>query len=257
MRPFNSIFSSFKTLSKVLIVLTAMATLASCQKSSERNSEAPPDATGRGNGGNTITLSKAQVDELFKDLKPKIEILFEGLSYLIKAEKKAAGSTEIGVSNEALLSSLEALFLKPENETDAMEDLATEDNLVLQEDPCVDFRGVPNIAAAVAGEVGGKICFSSNKIRTASIKNLENAAEIFLLALAAHEFTHHFVNSGNPEADEAAARAVQDFVEQQLAKRLEDEESEIISTAGDKYLQRFRDQAKQVYDAVGGLSETP
>jgi hypothetical protein len=226
---------------------TLILTVTACVKSSDHTTKVPlAEATGKGNGGNNIKLSDADIKSIFASLKPRLHIVFESLSYITEAESISPGNTGLEISNE-MLAHLKTMF---GGDTPALEDLATSNNLQLQEAPCKDFRGVDNFAAAVIKDVGGPICFSTRQIKRASIKNFDKSAEIFILALATHEFVHHFVSTGTSEKDEQAAQEIQSFVEEQLVRQVEVGNDSIISTEESAYLERFRDYAKDLSESV-------
>jgi len=217
-----------------------------CEKKSERSST-QREATGKGNGGNGLTISQAEIDRVFAGLKPKLKMTFEALSYLLRAEKASPKSTDLA-DVPSLQKTLE-LMVDPEKEN-VFSDLDTKDNLDRQEAPCRDFRGQPNAAAAVLLQTGGKICFSNKVMRKTSVRNFDKAAEIFIIGLAVHEFTHHFVSTGNHEADEKAATELQNFVEQQLIRGLEAGSRDVISIDDSDYIARFYQFALDIYTAA-------
>lgn len=237
---------------KFVLALLSIALLASCQKTSERSRE-ESDATGKGNGGNTLSLSKTDIEEIFATLKPKLKSVFEALSYLVAAEKLAPGSTDLNDQPE--LAQALAKMVDDKGSKNVFVDLKTEGNLALQDEPCIDHRGVANAAAAVINEVGGKICFSAQKIQSTSIRSLENAGEIAIIGLAVHEFVHHHVASGDTEADEKIAQSIQNYVEQRLASVVElskiTANDGIISINETSYLERFKQEASDLLNSVG------
>lgn len=246
MRHFSSTYSFFNFRNKALILACLFAMVA-CAKHSQHDSVETGEATGKGNGGNNLHISEKSVHELFGTLKPKLQIVMEGLEMLTRAETISPGSSDLS-KNPNLIVTLKTMF--SDAKRSALVDLQTPDNLILQDSPCVDFRGVQNAAAALLGDEGGPICFSTQKIQGASIKNFYKSSEIFLIALAAHEFVHHFVQTGTRDGDELAAQEVQNFVEQQLARQLELNDKEVISIDDDQYLQQFRNGAKDLVDNV-------
>lgn len=267
MRPTSSTYSSLNFLSKSTVIILALlglgtaGSLSGCTKKSETTTEqsAPiydgpnelnshDDATGKGNGGNGLSLTQKDVLVIFETLKPRLKVIFEGLVYMVKAEELSPGSTELSENPEMLLH-LKKMF--GGKDPAALKDLATVENLVLQDEACIDLRGVQNAAAAISGDVGGPICFSKRIIRkSAAMKNFDHAAEIFVLALATHEFVHHFVSLGSHEADEKAAQEVQNFVEQRLVREVEIQTKDIISADETKYLEQFRQHALDVLDSI-------
>ncbi|MGE4130754.1 MAG: hypothetical protein AB7F86_03905 [Bdellovibrionales bacterium] len=243
MRLSSSTYSSFKSLSS--LVITGLLAV-SCQKTTDRTITRS-EATGKGNGGNGLTVTQAEIDRVFADLKPKLKISFEALSFLAKAEKAAPKSTELSESPELLKT---IAMLTQENDVNVFLDLDTKENFARQEAPCMDFRGVPKAASAVLLEVGGKICFSNRQLRSTSVKNFDKAAEIMIIGLAAHELTHHFISSGDHAKDEKAATDLQNFLEQQLVRGLELEAKDIVSIDDSDYIARFYQRALDVYTSA-------
>lgn len=246
MRRFSSIYSSFKFLSSAVFLVIV---ISACQKNSERVTT-QRDATGKGNGGNKLTLTAKEVEQIFTNLKPKLKRTFEALAYLAQAEKAAPKATELGQ-----IPSLQKTLLKlieGDPKATVFSDIDSDGNLALQGEPCRDFRGVANAAAAVLMDFGGKICFSSGKIRTVSLRNFDKAAEVYVIALAAHEFTHHFISTGDHNADEKAAQEVQNFVEEQLIRSLEIEAKDVISVGESAYIDRFHQYARDIFQGATG-----
>lgn len=242
MRLFSSHSSCFKFLSRILVVLLLVT---GCEKKSERTTT-QRDATGKGNGGGTLSISQAEIDRIFSVLKPKLNIVFSGLALLTRAEKIVPGATDLSAAPN-LQKTLFAMFGE---DAKVSHDLQTEGNFARQEPPCRDFRGAPKAAAAVLLDVGGKICFSDSKIRSSTVRNFDKAAEIFIIALAAHEFVHHFISTGNSESDEAAAIEVQNFVEQSLIISLETGNNDTISLNDFGYITRFFQRASDIHSSA-------
>jgi hypothetical protein len=225
----------------------AVLSLGGCVQNSDRTVSAPnSEATGKGNGGNGLQLSSKDIDAIFSGLKPRLQIVFEGLRYLALTEKSASGSTDLQGHAE-MTQNLLKMF---DGDAPALKDLGSESNIILQKGACVDIRGVKNAAAAVLGDAGGPICFSSEMIQNAAIKNFDHAAEIFILALATHEFVHHFIQTGKLETDEKAAQEIQNLVEQQLVRQAEIPSSDVITTDDSKYLEQFREYARVLFETV-------
>ncbi len=244
MRRSNSVYSYLKFLSSALCLLILVS---ACEKRNSERTTTQRDATGKGNGGSGIGTSQAEIDRVFANLKPKLKLTFEALGYLVRAEKASPKSTELA----ALPGLQKTLALMTDAQaSNVFTDVDTADNLSLQEAPCRDFRGTSKAAAAVLLEVGGKICFSSKMIRAASVKNFDKAAEIFIVALAAHEFTHHFISTGDHVKDEKLAVEVQNFVEQQLIRRLEVSAKDVISIDDSDYIARFYQYALDIFTSA-------
>ncbi|MCB0386000.1 MAG: hypothetical protein KDD43_11455, partial [Bdellovibrionales bacterium] len=124
-------------------------------------------------------------------------------------------------------------------------DIAVENNFAPQNPPCVDIKGDPNAAAAEAGDIGGMICFSWERLQTASIKGADFAVDVMILSLAAHEFGHHYLNSGDNQSDEALVRLLQDFVTDQMNKYQGLPTATDVVTASEVvYLDRFVHEAR-------------
>lgn len=242
MRLSSSICSSLKLL---ISVLCAALIVAACTQNKERNTT-QREATGKGNGGGTLHISQQEVDGVFAQLKPNLRMVFEALNYLLQAEKVSPKSTEL--ADMPVLQKV--LGAMTESSQTVFTDIDAENNFALQEAPCRDFRGHARAAAAVLLEVGGKICFSTKQIRATSVKNFDKAAQIFIIGLAAHEFVHHFVSTGNHAEDEKAAMELQNFVEQQLIRSLEVTAKDVISIDDSDYIARFYQQALDVYTSA-------
>jgi hypothetical protein len=246
----SSIYNFLKCRSNIIITLALVATFATAcvQKKDEYTTTTGGNVTGKGNGGNNLKIAKTEIEEILQGMPTNIKMVYEGLSYLYAAEKIRTGSTDLSMDKE-LIEILRLMFDGGQGKT-VLDDIDTPDNLKLQKAPCVDFRGVENAAAAEAGKIHGAICFSTSKIQSVSIKNMENAAMMFMVGLAAHEFVHHFYVSGDKTKDEAAARKLQNFVEQQLASVSNTADDSIISSEENAFIIQFKQGAKDVFDNV-------
>lgn len=252
MRLTNSTYSSLKSPNKIRVLLIAHLFIAvlsftACVKNSERNIKAKQtDATGKGNGGNHLSLSDQELEAIFKELKPKLKIVFGALKNIVLTEKSSPGSTDLA-GNTRMIQNLLAMF---DGDAPALKDLETPDNIQPQDKPCKDFRNHNNAAAAILGEIGGVICFSRSEIKSAAIKNFDHAAEVFVLGLATHEFVHHFVKDGSQSDVEDSAREIQEFVEQQLVRQLEISDDSTISIDEDQYIDQFHRYAQSLAESV-------
>lgn len=85
------------------------------------------------------------------------------------------------------------------------------------------------------------------RLQAASIKGADFAVDVMILSLAAHEFGHHYLNSGNPEIDEALVRILQDFVTDQMNKYQGLPTATDVVTASEVvYLDRFVHEARSL-----------
>lgn len=241
---FLSLQNSWRHLATIGALCVAIG-LTGCSKSSDQTAGSQ-DATGKGNGGNQLMMSRQKIDLILAQLKPRLKIAFEGLRLLALIEQRVPGTTDLS-DNPALLRNLLVMF---GGTAPAIQDLETEDNIKPQDEPCIDFRGVKNAASAVALEVGGKLCLSISEIQRSAVKNFDQAGEILVLALATHEFVHHFVVGQNLEETEKIAREVQQFLEQQLIRQVRITGSSIVSADEASYLIRFREYAKTLSDSA-------
>lgn len=211
------------------------------------------EATGKGNGGNRLVLSRSAVESILQNLKPRLTIVFEALRLLALTEKRVPGSTDLHAQPQLLKN----LLLMFDSDAPALKDLATENNFKTQEEACIDFRGVKNASSTNLGQVGGAVCFSIQEIRKSAIKNFDRASEIFVLALATHEFLHHFVLVDDHELAEKAARDIQSFVEQQLVHHLEIVNKLTVSAQETRYLEQFFESALQLSETAMSQEKQP
>jgi len=228
----------FKTF--VFTSILAMALSACGLKDNERTS-----VTGKGNGGNALIMSANEINSRFDDFNIKMKKLFMGLQELNEAEELIPGNSDLSEFRDLRL--LIKKMTDPKNNENIFADIQTKDNLDLSDKPCVDKNGYENAGKANAGEIFGKICFSIPELRKASPKGAESATSILVLSLAAHEYSHHYMNSASPAKDEGRARTLQAFINYELHKFDQMPTEGVVSTSDFAFLDRFADQAHELY----------
>lgn len=202
------------------------------------------EVTGKGNGGNEMKMSVQEIEAKLAKVKPYLHMVFKGLRDLNQAEQLSPGLTELK-SDPELQELVELMTRETEEYMNVFGDIEVADNFKPQKEACIDINGDPNAAAAEAGNIGGEICFSLDRLQAASIKGADFAVDVLVLSLAAHEFGHHYLNSGDDQKDEALVRRLQDFVTSQMNKyQALATDSNIVTASDIVYLDRFVFEAK-------------
>lgn len=238
----------------ILILLPMLLGLAACQ-SEKIIREQHTGVTGKSNGGDSINIDREMIIEKIENLKPLLILLFEGMRDQAVAEISVPGSTDLAGHPQLIEVLIRMTHIGVGNPLQFVEDdINTEGNFLIQDSACLDYTGDDHFAATNVGEIGGEICFSVDMISNGFATDSEKSFDIQLLALAAHEFLHHFYDSGSHDQDEAVAEMLQRFVVYQLHKYSEFDE-DIIATNSTGYLQRFvvesrriRNRSKQAED---------
>lgn len=231
----------FALLTLTLPTLLVLGLTACGPKNQPKN-----QVTGKGNGGNGLAMSKAEIKKRVDGVKPHLIKLFEGLRDLNEAEKTLPGTTDL--SEFPKVRELISKMISPSSDANIFEDIKTENNLDIADESCIDFQGFENVGAAKAGEIHGPVCISISELRKISPKGAETAVDIQILSIAAHEFGHHYLNSKKPEEDENLLRTLQAFVNYQLHKFDQLPTEGVVSTKEMPFLDRFVDQAAQILE---------
>lgn len=205
------------------------------------------EVTGKGNGGNAITVSKKDINEKVNDSRPGLEKLFQGLKYMYLAEQAVPESTDLSEFND-LNKILKKMFFPKNENKDIFFDISSENNIVSQTDYCVDSSGVANIAVAIPGDIGGEICISLDGLRRISPKNAGASVDIQLYSILAHEFGHHFLNGKNPEDDENLLRTFQAFIDYELHRAHQTSNDDSSVTTPDDFLDKFLLEQQTSYE---------
>jgi hypothetical protein len=212
-----SLFS--RTAGRPIAIICGFAVvLAACQQPPQRYVVQVPRAevTGKGNGGNPLHMSEYQIEKKMAAIKEPLKKVFVGLRYLAEAERLSTASTELN-GRDDLLGLIDAMTgaKASANGRSVFEDIDTSDNLQATSGPCLDSLNRPRAAVALPGDFGGKIRYSPSSLADISPRAADDAVDILILAIAAHEFSHHYMN-GDTRRDEALAQSLQDFVNTQL-----------------------------------------
>lgn len=202
---------------KALTFLCILA-LAACQPGPKRYTVNVPrgDVTGKGNGGNPGQMTEVQVSAKLSGVRDPLKKIFEALQFLRETERLSPSTTAL--SGRTALINLIDLMTGDGPRTasrSVFHDIDIQNNLRPQSGACVDAQGNARTATSVAGEFGGQICFSTSRLAMQAPRGAEVATDIMILAMAAHEFGHHFLN-GNPAQDEVLVTELQDFITTQL-----------------------------------------
>lgn len=226
----------------ILSILFVLST--SCTNEKVIKQETRGEATGKSNGGDNLPMEPEMIKTKLKEMKPLLHALFEGLRDQAIAEILVPTSTDLDGHAE-LVEVLIRMTHIGVGGVKVFEDIDTENNIVIQDGPCEDYEGDDHFAATNLEDIGGDICFSIEKISSGFPADSEKSFDIQILALAAHEFLHHFYASGSTAKDEVIADLLQRFVVYQLHKYSEFDE-DIIATNSYGYLARFEEESKRL-----------
>lgn len=238
---------------QALFVIVTLGTLAfaACAPSSNGGRGGDPaggklpgaQVTGKGNGGNPLKMSQEDIKAKIMTMKPALLNVFTGLKSLADSETLVPGMTDLNGKKD-LIDLINLMTEKAANKV--FEDIQTAANFNIQEGACVDSASQSNAATAIPGEIGGKICFSLDSLQEVSPKDADDAVNILLLAIAAHEFGHHYL-TGDKMADEALVQKLQDFVSKQLHK-YEAAGTNTISIGALSFADKFRAEAETLFE---------
>lgn len=227
---------------KILLFIAFIIFFSACTNEKVIREESKSGVTGKSNGGDNIPVEKPLIESKLKKIKPLLITLFRGLKDQAKAETLVPTSTDLDGHSE-LVEVLLRMTHFGVNGKKVEDDILTENTFLIQDPPCLDYTGIDHMAATNIEEIGGEICFSLNQISSSLPAESEKAIDIHLLALAAHEYLHHFYSSGSTTQDEHIASLLQRYVVYQLHKYSEiDEDIITINSVG--YLERFRDETR-------------
>lgn len=232
-----------KTLMNLIMIILFVVTSA-CTNEKVIRQEGRGEATGKSNGGDNIQIEPELIREKLNQIKPLLLLVFEGLKFQAKAETWVPTSTDLDNHVELVEVLLRMTHFGVAGKS-VFDDIETEANIVIQDEPCTDYEGDGHIAATNLEEIGGEICFSVSEIQTGLPVDSEVSFDIQILALAAHEFLHHFYSSGSKEKDEVVANLMQRFVIYQLHKFSEIDD-DIIATNIIGYVTRFQEGSKKL-----------
>ena len=219
----------------ILIALNLIA----CAPPSQDLRQPEISATGKGNGGDGLTMSPEDVEEQFKDLPQDLKKVFTGLHYLYQTEKIIPHLQELGKIDRKIfpevMDVLKAMFESPR---DIFKTLETPDIIKPQKPPCQTTQNYSQ-AATELGRIGAKICFSSEQISKYLPFEATEAMHIVILALAVHEFAHQYQQPGNDVHNEKVAQGLQAFVQKQLFRHKRSGIPQNISMNQKYYLDKF------------------
>lgn len=231
---------------KRLLLSMILLFLVGCQQETIIREKGHSGVTGKSNGGDGITIDREMIVEKLNNMKGLLLTLFEGLKDQAKAETLVPGATDLSGHPELVevLLRMTHFGVGPDR-TLVFEDIQTPNNILVQDEPCLDYTGDDHFAATNLEELHGEICFSVDLISAGFPTDSEKSFDIQILALAAHEFLHHFYASGSYEQDEFIANLLQRFVVYQLHKYSEIDE-DIITTNSTGYLERFAIESERL-----------
>ncbi len=232
---------------KMLRIILLVTSITAC---GPNHSTKKSEVTGKGNGGNGLAMSEKEIKSRVDEIKPNLLKLFEGLKNLVEAESQHSGATDLSEFKE-VHTLLQKMF---ENSKDVFTDIQTKNNFDIGDKACVDDNGFENVAAAHPGQINGLVCVSISELRKISPKGAKTTTDILMLAILAHEFGHHYLNSKTPKEDETLLRTLQAFVNYELQKFESNTDEGSVSTTEMAFLDRFLDDSKSILDRAKSAS---
>ena len=142
---------------RILGFLFVALCFAACTRQENGGSYDPRPATGKGNGGDGLKMSKKTIRTRIESMKPSLKLVFEGLHDLAIAEKILPGSTAL----EKYPQLLDLINKMTDSTKSVFLDIATADNFKIQDVDCLDIYGVAKAAATTDDLVGSAFCFSA------------------------------------------------------------------------------------------------
>jgi hypothetical protein len=215
------------------------------------------DATGKGNGGDGLMMSRTEISAEFDQLKPALQQVLIGLRSQFQAEQTAPGITDLSGRTD-LMNALQLLF-NPEadhvNTLDAIDDMQSQFQLIGQ--PCVDAVGEQKAAGALLLKPKTTICFSLPVIQSETPTGANDALEVLVLSLATHEMVHHFVDYGSRDQDEKIAVAIQAYVASELERAQVVDDGVVVLDTPYSFVSRFRQSSEALLDSAKSRLPSP
>lgn len=230
---------------KLWLVLCLSSLLLNC---SGKEEFFKTEVTGKGNGGNSLSLSQKETKALLTNIKAELQKIFTSLKFLVDAEELIPGSTDLSEFPE--VKDLVSKMIYPEKTVDIFKDLESKGNIRIQDESCLDSKNYQNIGVSVPGDVSGSICLSISELRKISIKGAEAVAQIQALSIAAHEFGHHFLTGPNHDHDERVLQTLQAFINYELHRFKDLENDNLISNTERPYVDQWLNHSELLFEQV-------